>query len=176
MARRSERRPTQRSQRDAVLELLGEAGRSLRPDEIAAALEIGGRQRARLARLLDALVDDGVLRSAKGRRFELARSTSRRGSGRRRDSEQYEGALPGHPRGLGFIACPALGEDVWLPGESMAGALHGDSVRFRVVTRTQRGLEGAVTEVVARRLRRVGGLLHKRGRRVWLDPDDSRIR
>src|SRR5262249_6334117 len=37
-------------------------------------------------------------------------------------------------------------------------------------------LEGAIASVVSRRHPRVAGVLRRRGRRAWLEPDDSRIR
>jgi len=156
-----------------VLELLAEVGRALRADEIATHLGVAGRKQPRLERLLEDLADEGVLRRARGRRFE--RAPTLRTRERTREPEELEGTLTVHPRGFGFIASPGMRDDVWVPGEAMGGALHGDSVRFRVVGRTKRGLEGSVSAVLKRRLKRIAGVLERRGRRLWLEPDDSRI-
>jgi ribonuclease R len=161
-------------QRDAVLELLAEAGRALDLEEIATQLGVAGRKRPRLERLLETLADDGVLRRARGDRYEPARLRERTRE-RIRPPEELEGTITVHARGFGFIAAPGLREDVWVPGESLGTALHGDTVRFRVVGRSKRGLEGAVSAVLRRRLTRIAGVLQQRGPRLWLYPDDSRI-
>jgi ribonuclease R len=67
-------------------------------------------------------------------------------------------------------------DDVFISGEAMGGALHGDRVRVGRVTRSHRGLEGQVTKVVARRSPRVAGVLRRKGRSAWLEPDDTRMR
>src|SRR5262249_23185054 len=88
---------------------------------------------------------------------------------------EVEGVLSVHPRGFGFVSAPPS-EDVFVPAESMRGAMHGDRVVVRVVTRSRRGLEGEVVRVVARRRSRIAGTLRRRGKSGWLEPDDSRVR
>jgi ribonuclease R len=87
----------------------------------------------------------------------------------------FEGALSVNPRGFGFVALAGR-DDVFVPAEGIRGALHGDRVVVRIHGQTPRGPEGHVERVVARRNPRVAGVLRKRGKSVWLEPDDSRIR
>src|SRR5690606_29581639 len=54
--------------------------------------------------------------------------------------------------------------------------MHGDLVLARVVAQTSRGLEGDIEEVLERAHPRVAGVLRKRGRSLWLEPDDTRLR
>ncbi len=49
-------------------------------------------------------------------------------------------------------------------------------MKVTVVNRSARGAEGRVDQIVARRNPRVAGVLRRRGKSVWLEPDDSRLR
>ena len=87
----------------------------------------------------------------------------------------WEGVLSMNPRGFGFVSA-AGHDDVFVPPEAVGGALHGDRVRVRVVSRSPRGAEGRIEDVIARRPPRVAGVLRKRRSSAWLEPDDSSIR
>src|SRR5687767_15932040 len=95
----------------------------------------------------------------------------------RKESSQegFEGVLTMSLRGFGFVM--AVGrDDVYVPADAIGGAMHGDRVFARVVGQTPRGYEGRVVRVVSRRNPRVAGVLRKRGKSAWVEPDDSRIR
>ncbi|MFO0667177.1 MAG: VacB/RNase II family 3'-5' exoribonuclease [Polyangiaceae bacterium] len=101
--------------------------------------------------------------------------TSPRGRSQKR--EEREGTLTVNPRGFGFLASPTgEGDDVFIPEESMSGAMHGDRVRVQITGRSQKGAEGVIIAVLGRALERVGGILRRRGTSTWLEPDDPRIR
>src|SRR5262245_20403128 len=90
-------------------------------------------------------------------------------------AERWEGKLNMNPRGFGFVA--ALGhEDVYIAPDGVGGALHGDRVEVEVVGRSSRGAEARIRRIVDRRSPRVAGLLRRRGKSAWLEPDDTRIR
>ncbi|MFO0590623.1 MAG: VacB/RNase II family 3'-5' exoribonuclease [Polyangiaceae bacterium] len=156
--------------RDRVIDILATAGRPLHSQEIAARLgiEIGAQQA--LQRLLDDLAFDGSIVPLAGQKFRLDRKQIER-----RDSS-IEGVLHVNPRGFGFVASAGTEGDLFIPAESMAGALHGDTVRARIVTRSRRGLEGEVAGIVKRRAARVTGVLRRRGKSAWIEPDDTRLR
>ena len=154
-----------------ILELLGAETRPLHAREIAARLRVSDVDYLGLQRLLDDLSFEGVLAARPGQRFKLSQP-----SARTRDAER-EGLLTVHPRGFGFVA--SLGEggqDVFVPPDAMAGAMHGDRVRVRIRARGARGAEGEVVAVVERGLKRIAGTLRRKGKSAWLEPDDSRIR
>src|SRR5262245_53757510 len=90
-------------------------------------------------------------------------------------SESWEGVLALNPRGFGFVSAPGH-DDVYLPPEAIGGALHGDRVVVSVTEASARGLEGRIDGIVQRRSARVAGVLRKRGKSAWLEPDDSRLR
>jgi ribonuclease R len=81
-----------------------------------------------------------------------------------------------NPRGFGFVAGGAGQDDVYVPPDAIGGALHGDRVLVSVVAQSDRGLEGRIEQIVKRRSPRVAGVLRRRGKSSWLEPDDSRLR
>jgi ribonuclease R len=81
-----------------------------------------------------------------------------------------------NPRGFGFVAGGVGNDDVYVPPDAIGGALHGDRVLVSVVAQSDRGLEGRIDQVVKRRNPRVAGVLRRRGKSAWLEPDDSRLR
>ncbi len=157
--------------RTEILELLGSEQRPLHAREIAARLRISDVDYLALQRLLDDLSFEGVLAARPGRRFNLTQRPAPSHGAER------EGLLTVHPRGFGFVASlEKVGDDVFVPPEAMAGAMHGDRVRIRVRARSARGAEGEVVGIVERGLPRVAGTLRRTGKGVWLEPDDPRVR
>ncbi len=93
------------------------------------------------------------------------------------DREEREGTINVNARGFGFVSSPtASGDDVFIPGESLRGAMHGDRVKIAIVGRGPRGAEGQILEIVSRGRPRVSGILRRRGKSAWLEPDDARVR
>ncbi len=154
-----------------IADVLAEHTRPLHIHEIASRLGLTEGAYEPLRRVLDDLCWDGSIVALPGQRFRLARAREERRSGK-----EYEGPLNVNPRGFGFVTVLDLPDDVFVPPESMRGALHGDTVAIRVVATSRKGIEGEVVRVVKRKTTRVAGVLRKRGRSVWLEPDDSRLR
>src|SRR5579859_8202996 len=163
--------PTRLPSRAEILELLGSDPRPLHAREIASRLDVSEVDYLGLQRLLDDLSFEGTLALRPGQRFKLSTKT-----GGVRGTER-EGLLSVHPRGFGFVASlDAAGDDVFVPPDAMAGAMHGDRVRVRIRARSARGAEGEVVAILARGMKRVGGTLHRKGKSAWLEPDDTRVR
>ncbi|HEY4102960.1 MAG TPA: VacB/RNase II family 3'-5' exoribonuclease, partial [Polyangiaceae bacterium] len=151
-----------------VLRVLGAAKKPMHARELAVELGVGGAQVSRLIEALDELVDQRQLKRFGGQRYQFVRREAPQ-------SEGWEGMLSLNPRGFGFVN--AVGhDDVYIAPEAIGGAMHGDRVRIAVVSRSSRGPEGRVEQIVSRRNARVAGVLRKRGKSVWLEPDDSRLR
>jgi ribonuclease R len=89
---------------------------------------------------------------------------------------EREGILSVNPRGFGFVASSGFDDDLYIPEDRIAGAMHGDLVAARLVARSARGSEGEVLRVVQRATAKVPGVLRRRGKAMWLEPDDSRLR
>lgn len=95
----------------------------------------------------------------------------------RRGGERREGVLTVNPRGFGFVASPtATGDDVFISPEALSGAMHGDRVIVEIVGRGTRGAEGQIVEVKERGTKRVSGILRRRTKSAWVEPDDPRVR
>jgi ribonuclease R len=157
--------------RTEILELLGSETRPLHAREIAARLRVSEVDYLGLQRLLDALSFEGVLAARPGQRFKVSqRTTAARGAER-------EGLLTVHPRGFGFVASLGdAGDDVFIPPEALAGAMHGDRVRVRIRSRAARGAEGEVVAVLERGHNRIAGTVRRKGKSAWFEPDDTRVR
>lgn len=87
-----------------------------------------------------------------------------------------QGILSVHPRGFGFVSSVGFDDDLYIPEERLDGAMHGDLVTARLVGRSSRGSEGEVVAVTTRGNDRVPGVLRRRGKALWLEPDDVRVR
>jgi len=89
---------------------------------------------------------------------------------------ERQGALSVNPRGFGFVSSAGFDDDLYISEERMAGAMHGDLVAARLVARSSRGSEGEILRVVQRATAKVPGVLRRRGKAMWLEPDDTRLR
>jgi ribonuclease R len=168
------RQPQRLPTRHQVTDLLAAEDRPLHAREVAERLGVGDATYSALLRLLDDLVFDGVLTVRGGQRFKI--DTKRAGL-RKTDRERREGVLKVNPRGFGFVASQAAsGDDVFIPEGALGGAMHGDRVVVDLVARTARGAEGQIVEVKERGSPRVSGILRRRGKSAWVEPDDPRVR
>ena len=86
-----------------------------------------------------------------------------------------EGTFSHNARGFGFVVTDGEEQDVFVPPDSLGGAMHGDRVRVRVET-SPKGLSGRVVEVLGRAIQYVSGQIHVTRDGAWLDPDDERMR
>ncbi|MEB2312326.1 MAG: ribonuclease R [Sorangiineae bacterium] len=152
--------------RGEIVGCLEAAGRPLHAREVAEACGVAEGSYPRLLELLDQLVFDRSVKRV-GRRYLARPDDAQRGT--------WEGVLSVNPRGFGFVT--AVGQDdVYVAPDGIGAALHGDQVRVAVIARTPRGVEGRIEEIVKRRSPRVAGVLRRRGKSAWLEPDDARLR
>src|SRR5688500_536141 len=89
---------------------------------------------------------------------------------------EREGILSVNPRGFGFVTSVGFDDDLYISEDRIAGAMHGDLVTARLVARSSRGSEGEVLRVIKRATAKVPGVFRRRGKAMWLEPDDSRLR
>jgi ribonuclease R len=151
--------------REQIVRRLEQAGRPLSARDIAAAFQIPAGPE--LSELLEELVSRGLARRMGGHRYAPLKA--------RAAAESWIGKLNMNPRGFGFVA--SLGkDDVYVAPDAIGPAFHGDKVEIEIVGRSNRGVEGRVVDIAERRNPRIAGLLRRRGKSVWLEPDDSRIR
>ena len=86
------------------------------------------------------------------------------------------GTVIANPDGFGFLKAEDGGDDLFLPPGEMRKALHGDRVLASVTSIDRRGRrEGAIVEVLERRLTRLIGRYSERSRIGMVIPDDRRV-
>jgi ribonuclease R len=154
--------------RSDIVSCLVQAGRALHAREIANRCGVAEGSYPEFLELLDQLAYEGLLRRMAGSRYRAQREVAKKPPG-------WEGLLKMHPRGFGFVSAAGQ-DDVYVAPDGIGAAMHGDRVRIAVVGKTSRGTEGRIEDIVSRRSPRVAGVLRKRGRSMWLEPDDTRLR
>jgi ribonuclease R len=160
--------------RAAILDVLGSEDRAFHGKEIAKRLDVPDQSYDALLRKLDDLAFDGLVAARDGHKWKMSK---RGGAGRPRVTEEREGLVTIHPRGFGFVtSASAPADDVFVPKEALAGAMHGDRVSVQVTARGAKGAEGTIVRVLERGVTRVAGVLRRRGKSAWLEPDDTRLR
>jgi ribonuclease R len=160
--------------RTDVLKLLEKQDDAMHSREMATRLGVDEGDYLGFQRLLDDLSFQGVVAS-RGERFKLTKPGYSVAGGVK--SDEREGILTINPRGFGFVASLGeVGDDVFIGAESIGGAMHGDKVVVRVRSRTSRGVEGEIVRIVDRGTKRVAGVLRRKGKNAWLEPDDNRVR
>ncbi len=164
--------------RETILDILGAEDRAMHAKEISRLLGVEEASYPALLRQLDDLAFNGLLTARDGHKFKLSKGSAEARSARgNTPAQERDGIVTIHPRGFGFVAsATSPADDVFVAKEALGGAMHGDRVAVRVIARGSRGAEGQITKIVARGIKRVAGILRRRGRSVWLEPDDSRIR
>jgi cold shock CspA family protein len=148
-----------------LLAVFRSATKPLHVSDVARSLDVPMSARHSISEALDALVARGMLASMPGSRYRLPRT----------QGTVLEGNFIQNPRGFGFVAPSDGGEDVFIPAGAVLGAMHGDLVSV-TAQQGERGREGVVTGVIARRPPMVPGTLRVRAKGAWLEPDDARIR
>jgi ribonuclease R len=148
-----------------ILETLNRAGAPLTADELAARLEIRGRERRAFDAALAALERAGELVQNRAGSLLVAKRIA-----------LVAGRVEGHPDGHGFLVPDDGSPTVFLPPHEMREVMHGDRAAVRVSGRDQRGRPlGAVVEVLERAKRRIVGRLHAEHGVLFLVPEDRRI-
>ena len=113
------------------------------PRELMQRLEIPREQRATLKRLLADLVEAGELIQTRGTRYGLPDRMN-----------LVVGRITTHPRGFGFVVADRPLEDVqgdiYIAGNNLNQAMHGDRVVARIERVSDRGAEGRILRILER--------------------------
>jgi ribonuclease R len=153
-----------------IIAVLEEAARPLHAGQLATRCEVSQNAYPKFLEALERMAERNQIRRLSGHRF--AANPAKEAP---KAADQWEGVLALNPRGFGFVTAPGK-EDVYVPPDAIGAALHGDRVVVTVINRSPRGAEGRLESIVSRRNPRVAGVLRKRGKSAWLEPDDTRIR
>ncbi|TWI04894.1 ribonuclease R [Luteimonas cucumeris] len=153
--------------REAILQLLAAADGPLSADALAEQLQLTAADRFdALGKRLAAMVRDGqLLQNRKGAYVPAQRM------------DLIAGTVIANPDGFGFLRPDSgAGDDLFLPPFEMRKAMHGDRVLASVTGMDRRGRrEGAIVEVLERRLNRLIGRFTLESGISYVVPDDRRI-
>ncbi len=113
------------------------------PRELMQRLEIPRDQRSTLKRLLAGLVEAGELIQTRGTRYGLPDRMN-----------LVVGRITTHPRGFGFVVADRPLEevqgDIYIAGNNLNQAMHGDRVVARIERVSDRGAEGRILRILER--------------------------
>ncbi|MCQ8118697.1 ribonuclease R [Methylomonas rosea] len=152
--------------RELILQLIQEAGKPLRRQQIAQqfSLETPDALEA-LRRRLRAMERDGQLSFNSRQKYSL-------GSG----DNTIAGRVLGHPEGFGFLKPDDGSEDLFLSPREMKPLMPNDRVIARVAGIDRRGRrEAAVIEISERNTHQVVGRFFTEGRVAYVVPDNKKI-
>jgi ribonuclease R len=152
--------------REAILALLAEADGPLGAAQIAQKLALQDPDQVdALDKRLAAMLRDGQLLANRRGDFAVAQRL-----------DLISGTVIANPEGFGFLRTETGGDDLFLPPGEMRKVMHGDRVLASVTGVDRRGRrEGAIVEVLERRLTRLIGRYEERGGIGYVVPDDRRI-
>ncbi|MDO5505809.1 MAG: ribonuclease R [Pseudoxanthomonas suwonensis] len=152
--------------REAILHRLSEHDGPMTASELAEALQLTAPDRRdALDKRLRAMLRDGQL--LENRRGGLTPASR---------VDLIPGSVIANPDGYGFLRPDEGGDDLFLPPAEMRKAMHGDRVLACVTGMDHRGRrEGAVVEVLDRRLTRLIGRYQEQAGIAYVVPDDARL-
>ncbi|WP_417472949.1 ribonuclease R [Luteimonas mephitis] len=153
--------------REAILQLLVDADGPQSAQSLAERLQLTEPERFdALGKRLAAMVRDGqILQNRRGGYVPAERL------------DLVPGTVIANPDGFGFLRPDSgVGDDLFLPPFEMRKVMHGDRVLASVTGMDRRGRrEGAIVEVLERRLNRLIGRFEMESGISFVVPDDARV-
>lgn len=151
---------------DRVIEYLRtKAGRPLKAKELARGLGIPNHDYAEFRALLDRLEQEGMLYRVRKQRYAAPEKIN-----------LVVGRLHTIRNGAGFVVTDDDEPDLYIPGQSLGSAVHGDRVVARVERRKRLGRrEGRVIRVLERAREKVVGVYHPERNFGFVVPEDRKL-
>jgi ribonuclease R len=168
---RTQRLPPDKWQ-NTLLALLHTADGSVTFAEIDRSLILEGAGKKESKDILDALLQEGLVKKDGKRLFRLSKS-----------APLYEGILIQHPKGFGFVSPSShhdkgepLSRDPYISPAFMGTAQHGDMVLVRVLRiRKDHRPEAVVIRILTRGTDKIAGTYQKSHKGGMVYPDDPRF-
>ena len=154
--------------KDEIEKLMGEKKyKLLLREELAQKFGIGKKEYKEFFSVLDDLEKEGIILKAANNRYGLLN-----------DEYLVVGKLESHEKGFGFvISKDRIGEDVYIPADSMNTAMHGDKVVANLIVRKEIGKrqEGEIIRILERVNQTVIGTYEDDGNFGFVIPDNHKI-
>ncbi len=142
-----------------------EAGRPLKPVELATELEIPEAQTDEFYQLLKELEEQGLLYRNRQQRYAVPHRIN-----------LVVGVLQTIRSGAGFVVPDEGGGDLYIAREGMKSAVHGDRVIARVEKRKKSGkIEGRIIRVLQRARSTIVGVYHPTNNYGFVVPEDQKL-
>ncbi len=133
--------------------------------ELAIFLEIPKARREELKEVLDSLLEEGRIGISKKGRYGKAQDFAR------------VGIFSGHAKGFGFVTIEGQEQDIFIPSEKTAGAMHRDKVQVVIQEEQTKGKrpEGAIVRILERANETVIGYYQKNKNYGFVLPDNQKL-
>ena len=153
-------------EQEQILKFLStEASTPLKLRELAKKMEIPDEEYGSFRRKIRSMLRDGLIVKIKRGKIGLPDKAN-----------LVVGRLVSGRNGYGFVVPEDKSEDVYISGENVGNAFHGDKVVVRIL-RTRRGpaREGSIIKILKRAKQSLVGTYHKGKFSDYVEPDDRKI-
>lgn len=132
--------------------------------EVSREMRIGNKlDRARVGAIMQDMVEQKVLDEVSRGKYQL-----------NLQSTEIEGVIDATSKGSAYLISPETEKDVFIHAKNINKALHGDTVKVKMIP-GRRKPEGAVTNIVKRARTQFIGTIQLHGKFGFLVPDNQRI-
>jgi len=142
------------------------AYKPLKFEELAVVLDVPENERNDLKNLLDEMEAEGLIIKTRKERYGVPERMG-----------LAAGRFQGNEKGFGFVLPDSGGEDIFIPANSINGAMHGDRVIARLTGKTHSGRhqEGEIINVIERVNKTIVGKFDHGEHFGFVTPDHSRL-
>ena len=156
------------SLRENIIELMEKkVYKPMLKEELALQFGLEGKEIAIFYNVLEDMEKEGVIIKTRNERYGLVEKMN-----------LVVGKIEGNEKGFGFlIPDDKTKEDIFIPAEDMNGALHGDRVILRIISRGVPGKkeEGEVIRILERTNNTIVGTFESSKNFGFVIPDDTRL-
>lgn len=150
---------------DAIIRVFNKnPSKALNYKEISRDMRVGNKlERARIQSIMEDLEDQKVILQVSRGKYQL-----------NVDSLEIEGVIDATSSGSGYLVSPESDEDVYIHAKNLNKALHGDTVKVKILPGRKKP-EGMVTGIVKRARTQFIGTVQVLSKFAFLVPDNQRI-
>ncbi|OOB77410.1 MAG: ribonuclease R [Epulopiscium sp. Nuni2H_MBin001] len=138
----------------------------MRIKELATVLQVPANERLTLEQLLKELIDEGKLMCTKRGKYKALSS-----------ADMVVGIFSGHSKGFGFVTAEDGAQDIFIPADSVNGALHKDKVLCKLIkkARPDKRCEGKIIDILERGATTIVGTYEESKQFGFVVPDEKKI-